>query len=369
MIPESKASRASHLLAHTLRRRSTILILVVLSLVVLYPLGSPYLPTPPSPLSPSENLTPYEQQQTPETQSAREISAYDLLNRPVSQDRTSIPKLIHQTWFPAGSNMSDSAKQWVQTVKDFHPGWEYVLWDDESDEALVERYFPWFLETYKSLPKEINRADMVRNFYMYLFGGMYADVDTEALRPVDTLFLAHDVRLRSHTEELSAQPATRPVQRAFMGRMAHTLDAEGLGAIPNGWMASPPGHPFFLLPVLAVMENPKGDGSVEGMTGPGILGPLIKQYVSSGGGTGAPEDGERLRRQLCGRIQSVQRSWDLYCPGHESLDSGERDGEQIGHSLVLLPREQIYPFSWVDDGAVRVCLGAKKNELFDAEAC
>lgn len=67
--------------------------------------------------------------------------------------------------------MSESAQQWVATVKAKNPDWEYVLWDNESDELLVKKYFPWFLETYRQLPQEINRADMVRNFYMYLFGG------------------------------------------------------------------------------------------------------------------------------------------------------------------------------------------------------
>ncbi|KAL4903927.1 hypothetical protein BDW74DRAFT_155653 [Aspergillus multicolor] len=193
---------------------------------------------------------------------------------------------------------------------------------------------------------------------------MYADVDTEALRPVDALFAAHEVPLRSHLDTTS--PGTARVQRAFMGRMAHTLDPEGLGAIPNGWMASPPGHPFWLLPVLYVLENPKGDGSVEGMTGPGILGPLIKQYYSTTIGKG----GESLRRQLCSRIQSIRPSWDLYCPsaGYSLGDGGDQN-ENLDHSLILLPREQVYPFSWVDDGDIKVCLGAKHNEAFDAEKC
>lgn len=190
---------------------------------------------------------------------------------------------------------------------------------------------------------------------------MYLDVDTEALRPINSLFVSHDVHLRPHKEVYSADhaPDSGTMQRAFMGRMAHTLDPEGLGAIPNGWMASPPGHPFWLLPVLNVLENPKGDGSVEGMTGPGILGPIIKQYNGNGR--------QSLRRQLCHRVQTVQPTWDLYCPQYSMEDIPA--SESLKHSLILLPREQVYPYSWVDDGEVKACLGAKSNPKFDPEEC
>ncbi|CEL04720.1 hypothetical protein ASPCAL05845 [Aspergillus calidoustus] len=384
------SEKAGHLLLQTTRRRSPVFILLALILlIIIYPFRSTLLPTTAtaSIANPTDAITtdPKPDSQFP-SQPQKEsptLPARTLLTRPLSHDKTTIPKIIHQTWFPAGSNMSESAQTWVATVKHHYSDWEYVLWDDESNEALVREHFPWFLETYKGLPKEINRADMARNFYMFLFGGMYADVDTEALRPIDPLFASHEVSLASHLDTLSSSsssPITNAgksqVQRAFMGRMAHTLDPEGLGAIPNGWMASPPGHPFWLLPVLSVLENPKGDGSVEGMTGPGILGPLIKEYFASAS-TGS--DGGLLR-QLCRRIRELSGGsagdWSSFCPrtehGHSLEDYEDaKDGQagELAHALILLPREQIYPFSWADDGDVKVCLGAKSNALFDPEAC
>lgn len=164
------SSKAGHIVANTMRRRSLLFgVLAIVFILLMYPFSSTYL-LPAVELSPSEPLVP-EPEPEPQVASSPSTSAYELLNRPISSDRTSIPKIIHQTWFPAGTNMSESAQQWVATVKAKNPDWEYVLWDDESDELLVKKYFPWFLETYRQLPQEINRADMVRNFYMYLFGG------------------------------------------------------------------------------------------------------------------------------------------------------------------------------------------------------
>ncbi|KKK26379.1 hypothetical protein ARAM_007227 [Aspergillus rambellii] len=343
---QPNVSRAGRIMLHCLRKKCHYTLAIALILVLLYPFRSTILPT---------EVT------VPEPIQSRKLSAYELLSRPVAKDWTTIPKIIHQTWFPAGSNMSQNAQSWVQTIIDHHPDWEYVLWDDETNELLVQQYFPWFLDTYRALPKEINRADMVRNFYMYLFGGMYADVDTEALRPVDPLFAGHSVSLASHWDVISsAAPAqNNPVQRAFLGRMAHAADIESSAAVPNGWMASPPGHPFWLLPVLYVLENPKGgDGSVEAMTGPTILGPLIKQYYGNHGH-------ESLRRQLCRRVRDLDSSWELFCP----LSDPEEISDSLKHSLVLLPREQIYPYSWVDDGKITACLGAASNPSFDPEEC
>ena len=167
MISEatSRTTKAGHLLAHVLRRKPVVFVLLAITLIALYPAGSPFLLPASTPLSPSTS------ELLPRPTLAASLSASDLLSRRVSSDRTSIPKLIHQTWFPAGSNMSASAQAWVQTMREQNSDWEYVLWDDVTNELLVEQYFPWFLETYRSLPKEINRADMARNFYMYLFGG------------------------------------------------------------------------------------------------------------------------------------------------------------------------------------------------------
>jgi mannosyltransferase OCH1-like enzyme len=67
--------------------------------------------------------------------------------------------------------MSERAQSWVQTMREQNPDWEWVLWDDETNNLLVQTYFPWFWDIYSGLPKEILRADLVRNFYMYLFGG------------------------------------------------------------------------------------------------------------------------------------------------------------------------------------------------------
>ncbi|KAE8154338.1 nucleotide-diphospho-sugar transferase [Aspergillus avenaceus] len=329
------------------RRGQVILAASVFLLLLFYPFRSTIVPSVATSSSPSH---------------ARTLSARTLLTRPLSRDVTTIPKIIHQTWFPAGSNMSERAQVWVQGLREQNPDWEYVLWDDETNRMLVEQHFPWFLEAYNGLPKEILRADVVRNLYMYIFGGMYMDVDTEALRPVAPLFAGHETALAAHEDTLSSAPFPQKstMQRAFLGRMAHTVDILGSAAVPNGWMASPPGHPFWLLPVLNVLENPEGtgDGSVEGLTGPGALGLMIKKYWDS-------FKNDSLRQHACKTIQKREPSWRLFCDESENLK-----GESLKDALVLLPEKQVYPFSWVDDREhADVCEAAWENPTFNPEEC
>jgi mannosyltransferase OCH1-like enzyme len=54
-----------------------------------------------------------------------------------------------------------------------HPDWEWVLWTDEDNAELVERFAPGMKGAYDELGKRgpIFRADIVRNGYLFLFGG------------------------------------------------------------------------------------------------------------------------------------------------------------------------------------------------------
>ena len=102
-------------------------------------------------------------------QLARQLSATELLERPLATNFTAVPRLIHQSWM--NDELPAKFQKWSDGCRSAHPDWEWVLWTDEDNLALVRRYAPWFLGTYQSLEKEIYRADAVRNIYMHVFGG------------------------------------------------------------------------------------------------------------------------------------------------------------------------------------------------------
>lgn len=104
-----------------------------------------------------------------------------------------IPRIIHQTWktdcVPEEWRMSQ--KNWSR-MKQF--GFEYKLWTDEMNEALVRKKYPWFLETYLGFPHNIQRADAIRYFILYEFGGIYSDLDISPKKSFIKLFKMYENR-------------------------------------------------------------------------------------------------------------------------------------------------------------------------------
>lgn len=170
----------------------------------------------------------------------------------------SFPRVMFQTWKSKVSIPSNYAR-WSESFKQMNPDFEYFLWDDFDNRHFIEKYYPWFLPIYDAYPREIYRADAVRYFFLYQFGGLYADMDTECLRPVTPLFGSGDV---------------------WLGRMGN--DPNFPHSIPNAIMASRPLQEFWLLAIHLLTENAKalGDPATMAEKGPeSMTGPILLKYA------------------------------------------------------------------------------------------
>lgn len=135
-----------------------------------------------------------------------------------------IPKIIHQTWKTTELPLrwQGFRKAWMK----LHPTWKFRLWTDDENMRLVEKDYPEFLGLYKSYEYPILKADLVRMLYLHKYGGLYADLDLEPLKPLD---------------ELLDQPClVMGMERGGMGRIINNQDL-----IINACMASPKGHRFW----------------------------------------------------------------------------------------------------------------------------
>ena len=95
------------------------------------------------------------------------------------------PKVLWQTWksYELPEKMQPYREKWIA----LHPvssGWSHLLLDDEDLRKLVEDNFPQHLPHYDSFTHNIERVDFARYVMMYL-GGVYADIDTYPLKPID----------------------------------------------------------------------------------------------------------------------------------------------------------------------------------------
>jgi inositol phosphorylceramide mannosyltransferase catalytic subunit len=112
-----------------------------------------------------------------------------------------IPKLIHQTYKTVDIPEGWQAAQ--KSVIDLHPDYEYVLWTDEMAHDFIKENYTWFLPTFEGYPYPIMRADAIRYFVLYHYGGIYIDLDNGCTEKLDPLLTVPAWLRRTHPTGIS----------------------------------------------------------------------------------------------------------------------------------------------------------------------
>ncbi|WP_033927422.1 glycosyltransferase family 32 protein [Sphingomonas sp. 35-24ZXX] len=192
---------------------------------------------------------------------AAAASNYLTKDPPVSE---MIPRIVFQTW-KSRIDIPHNYRVWRETFHNQNPDFQILLWDDDDNRAFVHARFPWFMSTYDRYPKEIYRADAVRPLFLFLFGGFYADMDTECLRPLENQIACGEV---------------------LLGRMGY--DDSFAHSIPNAIMASRPYEYFWLFYVQLMMDRAKGmsvddprSQRPEALTGPVALYDAVSAFLAN----------------------------------------------------------------------------------------
>ena len=104
---------------------------------------------------------------------------------------TKFPRKIWQTWKFGPLEFEEKDANCAKTWSVKNPGHRYEVLTDNNDLHYVESHFgpdgfdrPDIVDMYRSLNVSIIKADLLRYLVMYAEGGVYADIDVEALRPV-----------------------------------------------------------------------------------------------------------------------------------------------------------------------------------------
>jgi mannosyltransferase OCH1-like enzyme len=100
------------------------------------------------------------------------------------------PKIIHQTYKDENipSHWEKSQYMW----KKLHPEYEYMFWTDKGIRSYIKQNYPDFLKLHDSYKYNIQRADMIRYFILYDFGGIYSDLDIYPIKNIEP-YLTEDI--------------------------------------------------------------------------------------------------------------------------------------------------------------------------------
>lgn len=107
----------------------------------------------------------------------------------VDSDKPRIPHIIHQTY--KTTQIPSAFTSYVKSFVTYNPGWTYVFWTDESARKLISDRHPYLLKLWDNYKLPINKADALRYVVLYEFGGVYADLDYECLRPLDRVTMKY----------------------------------------------------------------------------------------------------------------------------------------------------------------------------------
>lgn len=108
-----------------------------------------------------------------------------------SQNALKIPKIIHQICL--GGLVPEKYAAWIETWKQQHPDWTYIMWMDHDIKYLhlVNQDLFVRVEDYRE------KSDILGLELLNKFGGLYIDTDYECLKPFDIFHYAHSFYVSS----------------------------------------------------------------------------------------------------------------------------------------------------------------------------
>ena len=183
-----------------------------------------------------------------------------------------IPKIVHQTW--KTQKMPDPISKCVASLRQLNPHWEHRFYTDDDWESLITECSLVDRESFLRFPTGIQRADIFRAVALYEKGGVYADVDLVAIRPLDSMISAavESGLIAEDTEMILA--TDHPVHsRVIYG---------GGEVLMNNFMISVPRARFLELYLHRMMSSVAG-GALSSRepvstTGPVAITQLIDEY-------------------------------------------------------------------------------------------
>lgn len=192
---------------------------------------------------------------------------------PAQAEGRSIPRIVHQT-YRAWDALAPEIQDAIAGLRARNSGWDYRFYDDAAMVEFVRSvYGPAVLARLLRIDPRYGaaRADLFRYLLLYHYGGVYLDIKSTALRPLDEI--------------------VRPEDRMILAQWRHDGRFEGAGIhdwdfadrIDGGefqqWhVICSPGHPYLYAVIQAVMRNI--DCYIPGMHGSGrnavlrVTGPI-----------------------------------------------------------------------------------------------
>lgn len=149
-----------------------------------------------------------------------------------------IPQIIHQTWdsYSVPRTFVENIYSWV----DLHPDWEYWFWTTKAVQCFLEKHYNQYMYMYSKYSNNVSKADAMRYFVLHKYGGVYVDLDTKCIKPLDVW-----------TNYFCCVLSEEPYEHSFIVRK------EKSSSIANSPMACKSNHNLFQTAIKLLPEYAK----------------------------------------------------------------------------------------------------------------
>ena len=191
-----------------------------------------------------------------------------------------VPRKIHQIWIQGKHQVPKKYRKMAETWKSQNPDWQYHLWDDNSLKLFLQRYHTDLLHVYCEGTDLAFQADIGRYAILDVLGGIYADMDTICVRPIDHMLCSKEASLYI---QLYDNPVLF-VKSKIPGKL--------LVRVANSVIASVPRHPIWQDVFERIIKNEDPDAYWLERTGPPMFSSCVKRCIDK-----VPDEVRLLDRQ------------------------------------------------------------------------
>ena len=139
-----------------------------------------------------------------------------------------IPKILMQTYYDK-TNIPDKV---YKNIKKYASNYHHIIYNDtECINFLKKNYSATIVNTFFKL-KGAHRADLIRYCFLYKYGGVYLDIKTELIKPIDKIFVENytytvlSIVKDSIYQGIIATPPRNPIFMELVNYMIETCDKD-----------------------------------------------------------------------------------------------------------------------------------------------
>lgn len=117
-----------------------------------------------------------------------------LFNRmPCDTGEYLIPREINFMWLSKTTNeMPNKHDKHIKTFKQYNPDYHIKFWNLDNTRDTIKEHLPEFYESFMEAQPWISKCDFARFCIIYIYGGIYSDLDFYCNRNLDSLIINKD---------------------------------------------------------------------------------------------------------------------------------------------------------------------------------